>query len=331
MKRLRLRLSNAFLHLCAGSAAMLLSSAVLASECIAPAKPRAGFDLTCELLRVGLPLSNPDIAPMTVNYMPGGIGAVTFNAIITQRNAEPDTLVAFSGGSLFGISQGRFGKYGVNDVRWLAGIGVDHGVLIVRSNSPYRKLTDLLAALNKNPEKVVMGGSGTVGSQDWMKAALIAKAARLGRNAFRFVGFEGGGEANEALQKGYVDVVSGDYSEALGLIRNGAQIRILTVLAPSRLPHQPAEVLTAKEEGIDIVWSNIRGLYMGPRVPDADYSRWVARMDRLLASAAFVQLRTDKGLLPLAQTGQPFSDQVQSLVRGYQQLLKESGWTVLPP
>ena len=310
--------------LCVG-ALSLLSGLAQSSECIAPAKPRAGFDLTCELLRLGLPLSNPAAAPMSVSYMPGGIGAVTFNAIITQRNAEPDTLVAFSGGSLFGISQGRFGKYGVNDVRWLAGIGVDHGVLIVRSNSPHHKLSDLLAALGKHPEKVVFGGSGTVGSQDWMKVALIAKAAKVGRNAFRFVGFEGGGEANEALQKGYVDVVSGDYSEALGLIRNGAQIRMLSVLAPARLPHQPKEVLTAKEEGTDLVWSNIRGLYMGPRVADADYQRWVSAMDTLLASPAFVQLRTDRGLQPLAQTGRPFSDHVQTLVRGYQQLLNESG------
>mgnify|MGYP003607466997 CR=1 FL=1 len=305
--------------------ALFAATPAQSSECIAPAKPRAGFELTCELLKAGLAWAEPGAAPMTTSYMPGGIGAVTFNAIITQRNAEPDTLVAFSGGSLFGISQGRFGKYSEQDVRWLAGIGIDHGVLIVRADAPWENLSQLLAALRKNPDKVVLGGSGTVGSQDWMKAALIAKAAGVGRNAFRFVGFEGGGEANEALRKGHVDVVSGDYSEALGLIRAGAQLRMLAVLAPSRLPHQPKEVPTAREAGTDIVWTNIRGVYMGPRVPDAGYARWVNIMNKLLTHPAFIQLRADKGLLPLAQTGQDFSARVESQVRDYQRLLSESG------
>ena len=308
---------------CGGLA--LTVAAAQASECIAPAKPKAGFDLTCELVKTGLLSSDPQAQPMTTSYMPGGVGAVTYNAIITRRNAEPDTLVAFSGGSLFSIAQGRFGKYGGQDVRWLAGIGIDHGVMIVRRDAPFRNLADLIAALRQNPEKVVLGGSGTVGSQDWMKAALIAKAAKVGRNAFRFVGFEGGGEANAALSKGYVDVVSGDYSEALGLIRNGADLRILTVLSASRLPNQDKNLLTARDEGFDIVWPNIRGVYMGPQVSDANYLRWVAAMNALLQNPAFIQLRAEKGLLPLAKTGAEFGDHVLGLIGEYQRILNTPG------
>ena len=309
---------------CCGGLVLSLST-VQASECIAPAKPRAGFDLTCELLQAGLRWSDPRAGPMTTSYMPGGIGAVTYNAIITRRNSEPDTLVAFSGGSLFSIAQGRFGKYGGQDVRWLAGIGIDHGVMIVRRDAPYRNLNDLIVALKQAPEKVVLGGSGTVGSQDWMKAALVARAAKVGRNAFRFVGFEGGGEANAALLKGYVDVVSGDYSEALGLIRNGADLRILTVLSAARLPNQDKAVLTAREEGFDIVWPNIRGVYMGPQVGDANYLRWVTTMNMLLQNPAFIQLRAEKGLLPLAKTGAEFGDHVLGLIGEYQRILNTSG------
>ena len=309
---------------CCGGLVLSLST-VQASECIAPAKPRAGFDLTCELLQAGLRWSDPRAGPMTTSYMPGGVGAVTYNAIITRRNAEPDTLVAFSGGSLFSIAQGRFGKYGGQDVRWLAGIGIDHGVMIVRRDAPLRNLNDLIVALKQAPEKVVLGGSGTVGSQDWMKAALVAKAAKVGRNAFRFVGFEGGGEANAALLKGYVDVVSGDYSEALGLIRNGADLRILTVLSAARLPNQDKAVLTAREEGFDIVWPNIRGVYMGPQVGDADYLRWVTTMNMLLQNPAFIQLRAEKGLLPLGKTGAEFGDHVLGLIGEYQRILNTSG------
>ncbi len=39
--------------------------------------------------------------------MPGGIGAVAYNAIVAQRPAEPGTIVAFSGGSLLNLAQGN--------------------------------------------------------------------------------------------------------------------------------------------------------------------------------------------------------------------------------
>ncbi len=60
----------------------------------------------------------------------------------------------------------------------------------------------------------MFGAGGTVGSQDWMKAALTAKAAGLNPKSMRFVAFEGGGEAITALQGGHVQVYSGDASEA---------------------------------------------------------------------------------------------------------------------
>ena len=58
---------------------------------------------------------------MRVTYMPGGIGAVAYNAIVAQRPDAPNTIVAFSGGSLLNLAQGKFGRYNENDVRWVAG------------------------------------------------------------------------------------------------------------------------------------------------------------------------------------------------------------------
>ncbi|MGY3929198.1 hypothetical protein ACW5WA_18740, partial [Aeromonas simiae] len=75
-------------------------------ECIAPAKPGGGFDLTCKLLQVSLQESGALDKPMRITYMPGGVGAVAYNAIVAQRPAEAGTVVAFSGGSLLNLAQG---------------------------------------------------------------------------------------------------------------------------------------------------------------------------------------------------------------------------------
>ena len=93
------------------------------TECIAPAKPGGGFDLTCKLAQSALMEGKFIADPMRITYMPGGIGAVAYNAIVAQRPAEANTIVAFSGGSLLNLAQGKFGRYNENDVRWLAARG----------------------------------------------------------------------------------------------------------------------------------------------------------------------------------------------------------------
>jgi putative tricarboxylic transport membrane protein len=292
----------------AAAAALVLAASVQAgpldkTECIAPAKPGGGFDLTCKLAQGAL-LSGKYIAdPMRVSYMPGGIGAVAYNAIVAQRPDEANTIIAFSGGSLLNLAQGKFGRYNEKDVRWLAAVGADYGAVIVSDNSPFKTIADLIAAIKADPGKVVFGAGGSVGSQDWMKAALTARAAGLDPKTMRFVAFEGGGEAITALQGGHVQVYSGDASEAAEQIKAGAKIRVLAVLADKRLDGAMAQVPTMKELGYDIQWPIIRGFYMGPKVSDADFKVWQDTFSKMMATAEYNKLRADRGLYQLAMTG----------------------------
>lgn len=295
------------------------------TECIAPAKPGGGFDLTCKLAQAGLLDGKFIPDPMRVVYMPGGIGAVAYNAIVAQRPDEDNTIVAFSGGSLLNLAQGKFGRYNVNDVRWLAAVGTDYGALMVAADSPFKNLDDLVAAIKKDPAKVVFGAGGTVGSQDWMKSALTAKGAGLDPRKMRFVAFEGGGEAITALQGGHVQVVSGDASEAEEQLKAGAKIRVLAVMADQRLPGGLADVPTAKEQGIDIEWPIIRGYYMGPKVSDADYDVWVDTFNKMLASPEFATLRTERSLYPFDMTGAKLDAYVKERVATYAKLAQEMG------
>src|SRR4051812_7962959 len=236
------------------AASLILASAGVRAanaECIVPSKPGGAMDLTCKLAQKGLQADGAGV-PMHVSYLPGGIGAVAWHSLVSQRRAEPDTLVAFSGGSLLNLAQGKFGKATAGDVRWVAALGADYGMVAVRSDSQFKTLGDLLGALKSNPEKVLIGVSGTIGSQDWIKVALLAKHAGIDPKVLRFVALEGGGEAFTAMNAGYVQVVSGDASEAT-LYATAGKVRVLAVLSEQRLPGVLAGVPTAREQGIDVV------------------------------------------------------------------------------
>jgi len=315
-------------RLAAVAALAFVAQAALAAtdkpECIAPAKPGGGFDLTCKLAQSALLDTKMIKEPMRVTYMPGGIGAVAYNAIVAQRPAEGNTIVAFSGGSLLNLALGKFGKYNENDVRWLAAVGADYGMVAVRADSPYKSLKDLMEALKKDPSKVAFGAGGSVGSQDWTKAALIAKAAGVDPKTFRFVAFEGGGEAFTALLGGHVQVVSGDASEATAQIEAG-KIRVLAILADERLPGQLGNIPTAKEQGYDVTWPIIRGFYMGPKVSDADFKYWVDAFTKVMATKEFAKLREERGLFPYSKTGADLDAYVKKAVPQYKQIAVEFG------
>ncbi|MBO9536304.1 tripartite tricarboxylate transporter substrate-binding protein [Herbaspirillum sp.] len=295
----------------------------LAVECIVPAKPGGGMDATCKMLRKVL-REEGGTGPVKLSYLPGGIGAVAWSSVVSQRRGGPDTLVTFSGGSLLNLAQGKYGKASVDDVRWVAGVGIDYGMIAVRGDSPWRNLRELLQAIRKDPGKTTVGLSGTVGSQDWLKMALIAGRAGIESRQFRFVALEGGGDSFAALQAGHVQVISGDASEAAHFIAEG-KVRILAVLSEQRLPGPLQAVPTAREQGYDVVWPIIRGFYMSPHVPEAEYRRWVEIFDKAMADPAFDRQRGASGLYPFAMTGKALTDYVAQTVAQYRKQSQELG------
>lgn len=293
-------------------------------ECIAPAKPGGGFDITCKLAQAGLRDVGLLEAPMRVTYMPGGIGAVAYNAVVAQRTDEPGTIVAWSSGSLLNLAQGKFGRYDEKAVRWLAAIGTDYGAVTVRADSPLQNFDDLVKALRTDPSAQVIGAGGTIGSQDWMQAAMVARSAGVDPKRLRYVAFEGGGEPMTALLGGHVQVITSGIGEAAAQLAAG-KVRVLAVLADERLPGALSDVPTAKEQGYDVSWPIARGFYVGPNVSDADYAWWKQQFDTLLTSDAFAELRENYELLPLAITGDELQTYVYRQVEQYKTLATEFG------
>ena len=324
-----MKLKSPILSLILASVAALGTAGPLdKTECIAAAKPGGGFDLTCKLAQSALLAGKYITDPMRITYMPGGIGAVAYNTIIAQRPAEANTIVAYSGGSLLNIAQGKFGRYNENDVRWLSAVGSDFGAVIVAENSPFKTLKDLIAAVKADSTKVVFGAGGSIGSQDWMKAALTARAAGLDPKSMRFVAFEGGGEAITALQGGHVQVYSGDASEAEEQINAGAKIRVLAVMSDKRLEGSLASVPTAKEQGMDVEWPIIRGFYVGPKVSDADYKVWADTFSKMMATPEFNKLRAERGLFKFALTGAELDAYIKKQVQIYRGMATDFGLNV---
>lgn len=295
-------------------------------ECVAPANPGGGLDLTCRLAANSLEKSNVIEQPMQVKYMPGGIGAVAYNNIAGTRTEDNNVIVAASTGSALNLAQGKFGEFDENAVRWLASLGADYGVVVVSADSPWQNLDDLMQALKNDPDSVVFGAAGSIGSQDWMKAALLVRAAGIDPKQMRFVAYEGGGEALISVLGGQTSVCPCDISEMKGQLESG-KYRILAVLSDDRLPGDYSEYPTAKEQGYDVTWAVWRGYYVPPNISDEDYQWWVDTMQELAETEAFKTELSDRGLFPYIKIGSEYETLVKEQVEEFRVLVKEVGLT----
>ena len=290
-------------------------------ECIAPAQPGGGFDLTCRVAQQGL---EPQLEELiAVTFMPGGIGAVAFNLFNTTRTDDPNAIVAFSTGSLLNLVTGKYGQWTEKDARWVATAGADYGAVIVKADSPYATLEDLMQALKADPAGIVVGAGGSVGSQDWMKAALLLRAVGADPRGMRYVAFDGGGEALAGLLGGAIQVYTGDVAEMTAHM--DGSLRILGVMAEERLDAPFAEIPTVKEQGYDAVWPILRGFYMGKDAPDEAYQEWVRLFAEAHATEEFKKVQAEKGLLPLGLSGEEFQAEVQKQVDQLRALATEAG------
>jgi putative tricarboxylic transport membrane protein len=295
-------------------------------ECIAPAKPGGGFDLTCKLAQSGLKDTGILEDPMRVTYMPGGVGAVAYNKIVANDRANEDAIIAFSTGSILNLSQGKFGKFTEKDVKWLAAVGTDYGAIAVNADSPIKDLAGLVAELKSNPKAISFAAGGSVGGQDWMQTAILAKAVGVSPNDMTYVAMEGGGEAITAVMGNHVTVVSAGIAEIMPQATAG-KLRVLAVFADERLGGSMADIPTAVEQGYDVTWPVIRGYYMGPDVSPAAYDWWKASFDKMLADPKFAELREQQELLPFSMTGEELEQYVYKRTGELRELSSEYGLT----
>ncbi|MBY5983043.1 tripartite tricarboxylate transporter substrate binding protein [Halomonas sp. DP5Y7-2] len=318
----------------AGLAALLLGASLATgtaqasddAECIAPAKPGGGYDLTCRLAANGLLETGLIEDPMLVTYMPGGIGAVAYNHVNGVRTDDPNLIVAASTGAAVNLALGKFGQYDASEVRWVGALGVDYGAIVVKADAPWQNLEELMTALQEDPTQVAFGAGGSVGSQDWMKAALTAKSADVDPRSLRYVAFEGGGEALAALLGNHIQVFTGDLSELKSQLESG-DIRVLAALAEERVDGPYADIPTAAEQGYDVEWPIWRGYYMGPEVSDEAYQAWVEKFEQLAENDTFAELREARGLFPMALFGDDFDGYVKDQVAEFKQLAADVGLT----
>jgi putative tricarboxylic transport membrane protein len=296
------------------------------AECIAPADPGGGWDFTCR--QVGKLLGDLELVPgsVRVTNMTGGVGATAYGHVMSRRAEDPNLIVATSTVGVTQIAQNRY-PADIDAMRWLAMLYADVGVVLVKSDSPYQSLDELMAAVKEDPEAVVFGGSSGVGGWDHLRLLLLAREAGvpsedLGK--IRWVQYSGGTDAVTQMLGGFLDAVSTDLGEIAGFVEAG-QITALAAMSDEPLPGKFESIPTAKSLGYDVTGYNWRGFYVGGDAPDDAYDFWVDALQKLYESEEWKQVALDNGLTPIWRGGTEFQSFVEEQAAEMRQISEDIG------
>ncbi|MBV0914062.1 Bug family tripartite tricarboxylate transporter substrate binding protein [Anianabacter salinae] len=294
-------------------------------ECIAPANPGGGWDFTCR--QVGKSLQDLGLIEKTMQVvnLAGGGGGVAYAEVVNKRNDSNDLIVAASSATSTRLAQGAFPGNTMDQVRWLASIGADYGVIAVAADSAVSTLPELLDQIKTDPTTVSIAGGSAVGGWDHLKVLIAANAYGIEDvRAVKYIAFDGGGEAVTQLLAGSVQAFTGDLSEAKGFVDSG-DIKVIAVLAPERLGGEFAELPTAREQGVDAIGANWRGFYGPGGMSDEAYEGWVAKIAELYASDEWKAIMEQNGIAPLDLQGAAFEAFVAESVAQIEAISKEIG------
>ncbi len=148
----------------------------------------------------------------------------------------------------------------------------EYAVFTVRADSPVRNARDLVDILKKNPEAWSVGVSN-LGGTNHLTYTRLAKSVGVDPKKLRAVVFKSNTEGITAVLGGHLNMVASAVTSVLPHVRAGTA-RIIALGAPRRMGGALAGVPTLREQGMDIVVSNWRGIVGAKGLSAAQIAYW---------------------------------------------------------
>lgn len=310
----------------AAIAALTIGTAMpaMAEECIAPANPGGGWDFTCR--QIGRLMTELGLVPNMVQVvnLAGAGGGIAFSEVANSRKDDADLFVAASSATTTRLAQNAYAGATADQVRWVGSIAGDPGVIVVAKDSPFKTLNDLVDAVKADPASVAFAGGSAVGGFDHLKVLMMLnKAGFTEPRKIKYIGLDGGADAITQTVGGFAQVMTGDLSEITGFIKSG-DVRPIAVLSEERVKGFE-DVPTAKEQGVDSIAMNWRGIYVPKDISDEDYDQWVDWLKKVGASEQWKTVMAENGLEPYDMFGPEFDTFVHDNITQVQEVSKEIG------
>jgi putative tricarboxylic transport membrane protein len=305
--------------LVAAGALPLNARAAANLKMLIPANPGGGWDTTGRALGKAMQESG---AASTVSYenKGGAAGAIGLAQFINGAKGDPNALMIMGAVMVGGIIVSKQ-PVTLTQATPLARLLGESQVFVLPAESPLKTMKDVVEQMKKDPGSVKWGG-GSRGSTEHIAAAMIARAVGVDPSKINYVAFRGGGEAVAAILGNNVTVGGSAFTEFGEYIKTG-KMRPIAVTSEQRLKEIDAPTL--KEQGIDVVISNWRGVYGAPGITAEQRKALIDAVTKATQSKAWQQAVQSNGWTPALLTGDAYGKFVDDEFASLRAIMVKAG------
>jgi putative tricarboxylic transport membrane protein len=196
--------------------------------------------------------------------------------------------------------------------------------IVVPGDSEFQSLDDLVQAWSENPGDLPVGGASNPGGPDHLTPMLLAEEVGVTPSDVNYVAYDGGGELLAGILGGDVAFAATGVGEVTEAAANG-DVRILAVT--SEEPVEGVDAPTLQDEGVDLTFTNWRGVVAAPGITDEQRERFVAALTEMHDSAAWEAVLEEQGWTDSFVTGDEFTEYLESESERVQGVLSGLGLT----
>jgi tripartite-type tricarboxylate transporter receptor subunit TctC len=199
--------------------------------------------------------------PLVVINKAGATGTIAAQSV---ASAKPDGYMLLVAGGSETVSVPHFKKLPydpINDFRAIIRLMIERVGFYVRTDSPWKTMTEMVDDAKRNPEKYTYATSGIGGLHH---ATVLVTEKRTGMR-LRHVPHKGGAETLAALAGGHVNLAMASPNEAYALVQ-GKRVRPLGHSSLNRSPVEP-NTPTLRELGYNVYIENQKGFVFPKGTP----------------------------------------------------------------
>ncbi|MDF3142270.1 MULTISPECIES: tripartite tricarboxylate transporter substrate binding protein [unclassified Streptomyces] len=285
-----------------------------------PNTPGSGYDLTART--VTQVMQDTKVASgVQVFNLPGASGTVGLQRLVNEKGNGK--MAMQMGLGVVGASYTSKSKATLTDTTPIAKLIEEAGAIVVPKDSPYKTMDDLVTAWKKNPKKFAVGGGSSPGGPDHLLPMQLAKAVGIKPKDVNYVSYDGGGELLPAILGNKIAFGASGFGEFLDQVEAG-QVRVLAVSS-----EKPVDALkdapTLKDSGIDLVFTNWRGIVAPPGITDEQKKTWIDALTTMHDSADWKAQLEKNGWVDAFATGDEFGTYLTEQDKAVADLLAELG------
>ena len=255
--------------------------------------------------------------PINIINKVGGSGAAAMS-YVADKKSDQYTLITAQPSTLTTPLRNNL-KVSYKNFTPICNMIAEESVVAVRTESPFKSMSDLIEAAKKSP-KSVSHGVEVLGSADTILDYMIAKKTGV---QFNMISFKGGSENMIALLGGNVDFITVNPSEAVGQVQAG-KVRLLGVASNKRMAKLP-DVPTLKEQGIDVVFQSFRGVNGTAEMKPETVKYWEDAFKKVTQAPAWKKYLEDNYITDTYMNSADFSKYLAEQEVMYKEILTEMG------